>query len=97
MIYFFNIVGIAMLVASFLTMGLVDAVADIERLYRLHTIAAGVFVIDLAYRYFFVRPKIGPHSGEWWFTTYRSGSLMLVPAWVCAIVGSVLLVFFPLD
>ena len=42
MIYFFNIVGIAMLVASFLIMGVVDAVADIERLYRLHTIAAGV-------------------------------------------------------
>lgn len=87
----------AMLVASFLIMAVAHAVADIDRLYRFHGVAAGVLVIDLAYRYFFIRPKIDPRSGEWWFTTYRGGSLMLVPAWVCAVVGSVLLLFFPLD
>lgn len=97
MIYFFNIIGMAMLVASFLIMAVVHAINPIDRPYRFHLVAAGVLVFDFAYRYLVIRPKIEPGSSEWWFTTYRGGSLMLVPAWVCAIAGSVLLLFFPLD
>ena len=97
MIYFFNIIGMAMLVASVLSMAVIHAISPIDRPYRVHLVADGVLVIDRTYRYFVIRPKIDARSGEWWFTTYRGGSLMLVPAWVCAVVAAVLLAFFPLD
>jgi hypothetical protein len=39
MIYFFNIIGMAMLVASVLSMAVIHAISPIDRPYRVHLVA----------------------------------------------------------
>ena len=60
MIYFFNIIGMTMLVASVLIMAVIHAISPIDRPYRVHLVADGVLVIDRTYRYFVIRPN--PYS-----------------------------------
>ena len=59
----------------------------------LYFLAASVLAIDLAYRYFRVRPRLDRNSQNW-LISRMGGSLMLMPAWVCSILGSILWAVF---
>jgi hypothetical protein len=92
---FFNLIGVAMLVLALAIGAAVEYSNLIGRDYSLFVIAAGVLVIDLVYRYYYLRPKLDPRLYHW-LTTYRGGSLMLLPAWVFSILGIAVMAYFEL-
>jgi hypothetical protein len=93
---FFNLVGLVMLAFSIAVSYLLEQSGQTFREYSLFSVAAGVFVVDVVYRFFSVRPRIDPRH-ENWLTSGRGGSLMLLPAWLCAIVGAAVLSYFELS
>ena len=56
-----------------------------------YIVLSTVVAMDLAYRYFVVRPGVEYEPHENWITTGRGGSLMFLPAWVTGIGAMVLL------
>jgi len=97
-IIFFNLRGIGMLAGSVLLVAILGPLLKpigIDARYpnSLYFLAASVLVIDLAYRYFRLRPRLEVSSQNW-LTSRMGGSLMLMPAWACSVLGFILWAVF---
>ena len=96
--FFFNLIGLGMLVGSIVLVAILGPLLNpigIDARYpnSLYFLAASVLVIDLAYRYFRLRPRVDRSSLNW-LTSRMGGSLMLMPAWACSILGLILWAVF---
>ncbi len=106
---FFNLMGLAWLIIS-VVFGFAIAVIfkPANDMLSIIAVPAMLFVIDMAHRYFILRPKLNAEyiqtkrdkglskvmASQIWFISNHGGNLMLLPAWLFSIVFAAFFIFY---